>query len=225
MWHTSPAMTPLVQLAVVAGGHVIVHAAHTPTAGALHDAPASIFSFFALAFFFFSEANAGFTISTPVRSAMMRLLTVRPFSSACRLARPMPRFPKEVDHLLAGAGGSFGILSESHAQVHPIGGGACQKCAARTGRRRASPARQMAAATLSSVPDRRPIERHRKFTSPRHRLLLCRRRRLKRIRIARSPHHSDDFAARRPAVARWPHVKHRKKERVTAHCAPAGRRQ
>jgi hypothetical protein len=88
-------MTPLVQLAVVAGGHVIVHAAHRPTAGALHDAPASIFSFFALAFFFFSEASAGFTISTPVNNATTRLLTVRPFSGAYRLAGPMARFPRK----------------------------------------------------------------------------------------------------------------------------------
>jgi hypothetical protein len=79
MWQTPPAMTPLVQLAVAAGGHVMLHAAHTPTAGALQDAPASAFSFFA-AVFFFSEANAGFAISRLVNNATTRRLMVSSLS-------------------------------------------------------------------------------------------------------------------------------------------------
>ena len=73
MWQTPPAITPLVQLAVCAGGHVMLHAAQTPTAGALHEAPVSAFFFAPL--FFFSDAIAGLAMRIAVSSAMSAAFT------------------------------------------------------------------------------------------------------------------------------------------------------
>jgi hypothetical protein len=54
----------------------MLHAAQRPTAGALHDAPLSTFSFLRGASFFFSAAAAGMQASAADSAAMSRLFTI-----------------------------------------------------------------------------------------------------------------------------------------------------
>jgi hypothetical protein len=63
---------PGAQVAVSPGRQTMLHAAHVPTAGALHDAPTAAFSFFWF-FFVFSPASA----DAEQKESMIRLMSNR----------------------------------------------------------------------------------------------------------------------------------------------------
>jgi len=79
VWQMSLTTTPPAQLAVSPGLQVMLHKAHVPTAGALHEAPVSTFFFSAGFFFPFSvAAPAGLAASASTVHASISIRLMSP---------------------------------------------------------------------------------------------------------------------------------------------------
>src|SRR5688572_31451397 len=105
---------PLAQIAASPGGHMMLHAAQRPTAGALHDAPVS--SFFLFSAFFFCEPSAGCEASMAASSARTSDFLISP-----PLVGHEAVVGQEPRDLLRRVGSGIGVVAEAHAQHRAVG--------------------------------------------------------------------------------------------------------